>query len=107
MARWASRPVIVADPALVGCSGIPPNKEHLCRAVVLDAWSRRVVGWSMAGHLRTERVLAALLNMAIWRRRPQGVVHHSGQGAQYTSVSFGQRCRQAGVRPSTGAVGCI
>lgn len=73
-------------------------------AVVLDAWSRRVVGWSMATHLRTELVLDAL-NMAIWRRRPQGVVHHSDQGAQYTSIAFGQRCRQAGVRPSTGSVG--
>ena len=73
-------------------------------AVVLDAWSRRVVGWSMAAHLRTELVLDAL-NMAIWRRRPQGVVHHSDQGAQYTSIAFGQRCRQAGVRPSTGSVG--
>ena len=73
-------------------------------AVVLDAWSRRVVGWSMAAHLRTELVLDAL-NMAIWRRRPQEVVHHSDQGSQYTSIAFGARCREAGVRPSTGSVG--
>ena len=73
-------------------------------AVVLDAWSRRVVGWSMAAHLRTELVLDAL-NMAIWQRRPQEVVHHSDQGSQYTSIAFGARCREAGIRPSTGSVG--
>ena len=73
-------------------------------AVVLDAWSGRVVGWSMAAHLRTELVLDAL-NMAIWQRRPQEVVHHSDQGSQYTSIAFGARCREAGVRSSTGSVG--
>ena len=73
-------------------------------AVVLDAWSRRVVGWSMASHLRTELVLDAL-NMAIWQRRPRGVVHHSDQGSQYTSIAFGTRCKETGVRPSTGSVG--
>lgn len=73
-------------------------------AVVVDAWSRRVVGWSMATHLRTELVLSAL-EMALWRRRPGDVIHHSDQGCQYTSIAFGQRCRQAGVRPSMGSVG--
>lgn len=73
-------------------------------AVVLDAWSRRVVGWSMATHLRTELVLSAL-EMALWRRRPEDVIHHSDQGCQYTSVAFGKRCQDAGVRPSMGSVG--
>lgn len=73
-------------------------------AVVLDAWSRRVVGWSMASHLRTELVLDAL-NMALEQRRPVGVIHHSDQGTQYTSIAFGARCREAGVRPSMGSVG--
>ena len=73
-------------------------------AVVIDAWSRRIVGWSMATHLRTELVLEAL-NMALWQRRPSDVIHHSDQGTQYTSIAFGQRCRQAGVRPSMGSVG--
>ena len=73
-------------------------------AVVLDAFSRRVVGWAMAGHLRTELVLDAL-NMALWRRRAHGVIHHSDQGSQYTSIAFGARCKEAGVRPSTGSVG--
>jgi putative transposase len=73
-------------------------------AVVLDAYSRRVVGWAMANHLRTELVLEAL-NMAIWRRRPKNVIHHSDQGCQYTSIAFGLRCREANVRPSMGSVG--
>ena len=58
----------------------------------------------MANHLRTELVLDAL-NMAIYRRNPVGVVHHSDQGTQYTSIAFGQRCREAGIRPSMGSVG--
>jgi len=73
-------------------------------AVVVDAWSRRVVGWAMATHLRTQLVLDAL-EMAIQQRRPTGVVHHSDQGSQYTSLAFGKRCQEAGVRPSMGSVG--
>jgi putative transposase len=73
-------------------------------AVVLDAWSRRIVGWAMAAHLRTELVLDAL-NMAIAQRRPTAVIHHSDQGCQYTSLAFGLRCRAAGIRPSMGSVG--
>jgi putative transposase len=73
-------------------------------AVVVDTWSRRVVGWSMATHLRTELVLDAL-EMAVGQRRPAGVIHHSDQGSQYTSIAFGNRCREAGVRPSMGSVG--
>jgi putative transposase len=83
---------------------IPTAAGFLYLAVVVDAWSRRVVGWSMATHLRTELVLAAL-NMALGQRRPKGVIHHSDQGSQYTSIAFGQRCREAGVRPSMGSVG--
>lgn len=72
--------------------------------VVLDAFSRRVVGWSMAAHLRSELVLAAL-EMALEQRDADGVIHHSDQGCQYTSLAFGARCRAAGVRPSMGSVG--
>lgn len=71
---------------------------------VEDAFSRRVVGWAMETHLRTELVLEAL-NMAIGQRRPTGVIHHSDHGSQYTAVEFGKRCREAGVRPSMGSVG--
>ena len=73
-------------------------------AVVVDVWSRRVVGWAMANHLRAELVLDAL-NMALGQRRPREVIHHSDQGSQYTSLAFGKRCKEAGVRPSMGSVG--
>ena len=83
---------------------VPTLSGFLYLAVVLDAWSRRIVGWSMATHLRTELVLEAL-NMALWQRHPSAVIHHSDQGTQYTSIAFGQRCRESGVRPSMGSVG--
>jgi putative transposase len=83
---------------------VPTWAGFLFLAVVLDVYSRRIVGWAMANHLRTELVLQAL-DMAIWRRRPRGVIHHSDQGTQYTSIAFGLRCKQAGVRPSMGSVG--
>jgi putative transposase len=83
---------------------IPTWAGFLYLAVVLDAFSRRIVGWAMETHLRTELVLEAL-NMALAQRRPAGVIHHSDQGTQYTSIAFGMRCREAGVRPSMGSVG--
>ena len=83
---------------------VPTWAGFLYLAVVLDAWSRRVVGWAMATHLRTELVLDAL-EMALVQRRPSDVVHHSDQGCQYTSLAFGRRCLEAGVRPSMGSVG--
>jgi putative transposase len=83
---------------------IPTWAGVLYLAVVLDVFSRRAVGWAMATHMRTELVLDAL-DMALDRRRPFNVVHHSDQGCQYTSIAFGNRCRQFGVRPSMGSVG--
>ncbi len=83
---------------------IPTWAGFLYLAVVLDAWSRRIVGWAMATHLRTELVLDAL-NMAVWQRKPAQVVHHSDQGTQYTSIAFGLRCKEISVRPSMGSVG--
>jgi len=83
---------------------VPTWAGFLYLAVVIDAWSRRVVGWAMKSHLRTDLVLEAL-NMALWQRRPESVIHHSDQGTQYTSIAFGLRCREAGVRPSMGSVG--
>ncbi len=74
-------------------------------AVVLDVWSRKIVGWSMSARLNTEIVLKAL-DMAVQRRGPAGgVIHHSDQGCQYTSTEFCRHCRDAGVRPSMGSVG--
>jgi putative transposase len=83
---------------------IPTWTGTLYLAAVLDVFSRRAVGWAMATHMRTELVLDAL-DMALARRRPFEVVHHSDQGCQHTSIAFGKRCREAGVRPSMGSVG--
>jgi putative transposase len=75
-------------------------------AVVLDCFSRRVVGWAMREDLRAELVVEAL-EMALWRRRPRGgrLVHHSDQGAQYTSLRVGRRLREAGIAQSMGSRG--
>lgn len=73
-------------------------------AVVLDAWSRRIVGWAMATKPRTQLVLDAL-DMALQQRRPADVIHHSDQGCQYTSIAFGKRCKEMRVRPSMGSAG--
>ena len=84
---------------------VPTSAGFMYLAVVLDAWSRKIVGWSMANHLRAELVVDAL-DMALGQRRPpDGVIVHSDQGSQYTSVAFGKRCKEAGVRPSMGSVG--
>ncbi len=77
---------------------VPTWAGFLYLAVVLDVFSRRVIGWAMATHLRTQLVLDAL-EMALGQRRPSDVIHHSDQGSQYTSIAFGARCRQAGVGP--------
>lgn len=83
---------------------IPTWSGFLYLAMVLDVFSRRIVGWAMEGHLRTELILAAL-EMAITQRRPEAVIHHSDRGCQYTSYAFGKRCQEAGVMPSMGSVG--
>lgn len=83
---------------------VPTWAGFLYLAVVLDAWSRKIIGWSMATHLRTELVMDAF-DMAIAQRRPEMVIHHSDHGCQYTSIAFGFRCKEAGVRPSMGTVG--
>jgi putative transposase len=82
---------------------VPTGEGFLYLAVVLDVFSRRIVGWSMSNHLYTELMLRAL-DMALAQRRPDGVIHHSDQGCQYTSIAFGRRCREAGVRLSMGTV---
>jgi putative transposase len=84
----------------------PTAEGKVYVAVVLDAWSRRVIGWSIADHIRAELVVDAL-QMAIWRRHPaQGkTVHHSDHGSQYTSWAFGRRLRAAGILGSMGSIG--
>ena len=83
---------------------VPTWVGFLYLAVVLDAFSRRIVGWAMGHDLKAQLVIDAM-NMAIGQRRPRDVIHHSDQGSQYTSVAFGLRCKEAGVRPSMGSVG--
>ena len=74
-------------------------------AAVQDTWSRRIVGWSMAEHMRSELAIDAL-QMAIGRRRPDpGLIHHSDQGSQYVSLGFGQAARDAGIARSMGSKG--
>jgi putative transposase len=74
-------------------------------ASVMDCFSRRIVGWAIADHLRAELVIDAL-EMAVARRRPDpGLVHHSDQGSQYTSLIFTRRCRSIGIDVSMGTRG--
>src|SRR4030067_126974 len=119
--EWRGRapsPRAVADAALTaqireihassrGTYGVPRvhAELRLC-AAVLDVSSRRIMGWSIAAHLRGELVVDAL-EMARWRRRPVcgETVLHSDRGAQYTSWAFGHRLRAAGLLRSVGRVG--
>lgn len=86
-------------------SYIATQEGWLYLAVIVDAFSRRVVGWAMADHLRTELVLDALA-MALRHRHPvPGLIHHSDHGSQYTSMAFGEQLQAAGLVPSMGTVG--
>ena len=84
---------------------VPTLEGWLYLAFVLDAYSRRIVGWSMAEHIRAELVVDALA-MAVARSKPGvGLIHHSDHGSQYTSLEFGRTLEQAGILPSMGSVG--
>jgi putative transposase len=83
---------------------IPTWAGVLYLAVVIDVYSRKVVGWSFGQRMTADLVVSAL-DMALFTRRPQGVIHHSDQGSQYTSLAFGKRCKEMNVRPSMGTVG--
>ena len=101
----AKRPVARSAPR--ACSTqpyVPTWAGFIFLAIVLDVWSRRIVGWAIGEKMTAELVLAAL-NMALQQRKPEGVIHHSDQGSQYTSIAFGERCKKMGVRPSMGTVG--
>jgi len=83
---------------------VPTWSGFLYLAMVLDVYSRKIVGWAMDTNLKTQLILDAL-EMAVAQRQPSGVIHHSDRGCQYTSYAFGKRCREAGVMPSMGSVG--
>ena len=83
----------------------PTAEGWLYCAAVMDAFSRRIVGWAMGERIRTELVLEAV-NMATRTRRPEpGTIHHSDHGAQYTALGFGPRLREAGLVGSMGTIG--
>jgi putative transposase len=103
--RTFAAPVLNARWIAASTDVPTPYEGFLYLAVLLDAFSRRVVGWSMAEHLRTALVVAAL-QMAVGNRRPgEGVMHHSDHGCQYPALLFGQRCQAVGIRCSMGSVG--
>ena len=83
---------------------VPTLAGFVYLSIVLDVFSRRIVGWAMNSSLATDLVLSAL-EMAIAQRRPECVIHHSDQGSQYTSLTFGNRCRDAGIALSMGSIG--
>jgi putative transposase len=83
---------------------LPTSEGFLYLAVVIDVFSRKVVGWAFSERLTAPIVIAAL-NMALFTRKPAAVIHHSDQGRQYTSQDFVRCCQQAGVRLSMGTVG--
>ena len=76
-------------------------------AVVIDLYSRQVVGWSMAEHMRTSLVNDALL-MAIWKRKPpKGLLWHSGRGSQYAATSHRKILKHFGIQQSMSRKGCV
>ena len=83
---------------------IPTWTGFLYLSMVIDVYSRKVVGWAFGERMTSDLVILAL-NMALMTRRPESVIHHSDQGSQYTSIAFGNRCKEMGVRPSMGSVG--
>jgi len=83
---------------------IPTWAGFLYLAMVIDVYSRKVVGWAFGERMTADLVIEAL-NMALMTRKPESVIHHSDQGSQYTSIAFGNRCKEMGVRPSMGSVG--
>ena len=84
---------------------IRTGEGWLYLAAVQDLYSRRIVGWAMAPHMRSELVVDAL-QMAVDRRRPaKGTIHHSDRGGQFIGLLFGQACHDAGIAQSMGAVG--
>ena len=82
---WSRR--ITPDCCASRSSPDPRHRRALIRTTVLDAVSRKIVGWAMATHLRTARVLKAR-DMALGQRRAVGAIHHSDQGSQFTDDDF-------------------
>lgn len=99
----ASQPnsVYVGDITYLPCG----EGRNLYLATVIDCFSRRLVGWSIADHMRTELITDALVAAAATRGSLAGAIFHSDHGAQYTSRAYADLCARLGVRRSMGAVG--
>ena len=106
MRTWSSARFAAEAPNRLWFTDITQHRAAdgwvYCCAVI-DVFSRRIVGWSIADHLRTELVVDAL-EMARWQREPAGTVVHADRGTQYTSWLFGHRLREAGLLGSMGKV---
>jgi len=104
-----NRKFTVDGPNLLWLTDITEHSTEegkLYCAAVMDAYSRRIIGWSIDNHMRTELVIDAL-GMATLRRKPESgnTILHSDHGSQFTAWAFGQRLRAAGILPSMGSVG--
>lgn len=101
------RHFVAEQPDQLWCTDVtehPTDEGRVYCCAVLDVFSRRIVGWSIADHIRSELVVDAL-QMATWRRRPEvGAIVHSDRGSVYTSWIFGHRLREAGLLGSMGRV---
>ncbi len=86
-------------------SDVATSDGWLYLAVVLDAFSRRAIGWAMADHLRAELVIDALAMILRRRKPPAGLIHHSDHRCQDTSLAFGRQLQAAGLVASMGTVG--
>lgn len=106
-ADLVQRRFVADEPDRLWCTDVtehPTGTGKVCCRAVLDVFSRTVVGWSIADHIRAELVVDAL-HMATWRRRPEpGAIVHSDRGSAYTSWVFGHRLRNAGLLGSMGRV---
>lgn len=98
----ADRTWLPAKACVANMTYIPTWTGCLYLAVVIDVYSRKVVGWAFGERMTADLVIQAL-NMAVTTRKAQSVTHQSDQGSQYTSIAFGNRCKEMG-RPSMGSV---
>lgn len=105
---WPScrRPPDAIRSLVSDITSIPTEQGWLYLAVIMDLYSRRIIGWAFAHHLGTELVAAALAMALVHRQPPQGLVHHSDRGVQYASAAYGQRLKAHGLLASMSRKGC-
>jgi len=104
IAFWFSTALTSPKPCAFQADFTFSRMGFIYLGAVVDAFSRRVVGWSLATRLEKDLVIKAF-DMAVAQRKSRGVIHHSDHGSQYTSIEFGKRCMDTGVALSMGSVG--